>query len=244
MLRAWADRARIALVCAYARQPFVRPAKRWLCAQLATSLPGLGRPCLVRTSLTLGEERLRLWVDAHSSVGLEAAMSGSYESASMNRLLALAARLGADQPTFLDVGANIGFYSVGLALAQARARVIACEPAPAAAALCGRNIAAVAQRLRERGSGIELVQAAISDRAGEALLRVSQDAGHNSLLEVENFQAQSITVRTTTIDQLCAERRITQVAVAKIYVEGAELDVLRGMSGLLARGAVSLLQWK
>jgi hypothetical protein len=59
---------------------------------------------------------------------------------------------------------------------------------------------------------------------------------------VENFQSATITVKTVSGDQVAAERQIDRVDVCKIDVEGAELDVLRGMLGLLERGAISLLQ--
>ena len=183
-----------------------------------------------------------LWVDAHSGVGLEAAMFGSYEPNSMGRLVTLASKVSGNAPVFFDIGANIGFYSVAFALSQQNARVIAFEPGPAAAALCARNIAAVGERLQQQRSSIELVNAAVSDKAGEMLLTVSGDSGHSSLLEVENFESASIKVKTTTGDQVAAERQINRVDVCKIDVEGAELDVLRGMSRLLERGAISLLQ--
>lgn len=240
MLQDLTDRTRIAAARFYGRQPLVNRAKRWLYAQLATTLPGLGRPCIVQTSLGLGEKRVRLWVDAHSGVGLEATMFGAYEPASMGRLLALARRVSGNAPTFFDVGANVGFYSIAFALAQPKARVIACEPGPAAAALCTRNIAAVAEQLQQ--SSIELVNAAVSDKAGEVRLTVSSDVGHSSLLEVENFESASIVVKAITGDQVAEERQIERVDVCKIDVEGAELDVLSGMSRLLERGAVSLLQ--
>ncbi len=236
------DRARIWLVAAYGRQRLVARAKRWLFARLATRLPGLGRPCIVRTSIQLGDTQLRLWVDAHSSVGLDAVMFGVYEPASMPRLLRLAQQLNAEQPTFVDVGANLGFYSIAFAFSRNGARVLACEPGPAAAALCERNVASVSGTLRTRGSSIELIRAAVTSQPGEALFTVSHDLGHSSLLEVENFQAGSITVRATTVAELCTERSISRVDVCKIDVEGAELDVIHGMAPLLQRGAVSLLQ--
>ena len=242
MLEAFTDRARIAAARFYGRQPFVGRAKRWLYARLATSLPGLGRPCIVPTTLTLAGQPVRLWVDAHASVGLEATMFGEYEPESMGRLLALAGKVSADAPTMFDIGANIGFYSIGFGIGRRNARVVACEPGPAAAALCARNIATAAERWQQQQSSIELVNAAVSDKIGEAVLSVSGDSGHSSLVEVENFEAASITVKTTTGDRLAEERQIARVDVCKIDVEGAELDVLRGMHGLLERGAVSLLQ--
>ena len=147
---------------------------------------------------------MRLWMDAHASVGLEATMFGCYEPESMGRLLSLASKVSGDAPTFFDVGANIGFYSIGFALAQTNARVIAFEPGPAAATLCARNIDAVADRLQQRHSSIELVRAAVSDKTGEATFTVSSDAGHSSLVEVENFQPATITVKTVSGDQVAA----------------------------------------
>jgi hypothetical protein len=52
------------------------------------------------------------------------------------------------------------------------------------------------------------------------------------------------TVGATSIDDFCEQQGIGAVDLLKIDVEGLELDVLRGASRLLARDAVSLIQFE
>lgn len=125
--------------------------------------------------------------------------------------------------TALDIGAWYGPWS--RALARRVDRVVAFEPNPAVADVLARTAP----------PRVEVVRAAVTDRAGEETLWVP-DTGMGteavaSLRPPTEQAAHAIRVPCTTIDQL----GIDDVTMIKLDVEGAELGVLRGARGTLAR---------
>jgi FkbM family methyltransferase len=51
-----------------------------------------------------------------------------------------------------------------------------------------------------------------------------------------------LVVDITTLDQYCIENRLSRIDLLKIDVEGSELDVLIGASGLLSEGKIKVIQ--
>ncbi|MCB1185225.1 FkbM family methyltransferase [bacterium] len=142
------------------------------------------------------------------------------------------ARLLTPGATFLDVGANVGFFSALAArLVGPRGRVVAFEPVPANADLVARNAAA-------NGLGnVEVVRAAVSDRCGRGRLVLAGHAGGASLDSVAAppDPVGEIEVDLVTLDAWLAARPEVRPDVVKIDVEGAEPEVLDGMVGVVAR---------
>ena len=147
---------------------------------------------------------------------------GTYEPGN-TRLLKRLVRPGC---TFLDVGANAGYYSA-LASDLGAATVVAFEPNPALAELIRR-------------SGFPVVQAAVGATVGEATLYLSKDKGNTGTSSIrEHYWGVGefgITVPLITLDGYCERHRISP-DVVKIDVEGAEAQVLEGMVRLLDRQA-------
>ena len=124
---------------------------------------------------------------------------------------------------FLDIGANIGSYSVYAA--ECGAQVIAVEPVP-------HNAARVRENLDLNGYPGQVVQKAVSDRPGS--VRITNDEDSYNHLVAEG----GIEVTATTLDELLGDR----CAVAKIDVEGAEELVLAGAKRALGEHRIKLLQ--
>ncbi len=128
---------------------------------------------------------------------------------------------------FVDVGANIGYFSVyaGLCVGQS-GRVHAVEPAPDNAALLAAN-------LELNGlSNAEVHRTAVADFTGEATLFQGEfNAGAHSLLRKGDL-APGVEVPVTTLDELLSGE--PKVKLIKIDVQGAEISVLRGMKDLLS----------
>jgi len=125
-----------------------------------------------------------------------------------------------------DVGANIGY----LALVAARivgpaGRVVAVEPDPGCAAAIRAN--AALNDLRT----IEVVEAAASAHSGVAALVVVRDRLWTRLASVgDHHEGEArVDVRTVALDDLDGP----PPALVKIDVEGAELEVIAGMTRLL-----------
>lgn len=126
--------------------------------------------------------------------------------------------------TVVDVGANIGFFSlVAAKLVGSMGRVLAVEPEPANCGRIARNVEL------NRYANVEVAQVALGDRSGEVTLHLASDHGHHSMLDRSPDRAgNSITVPMLTLDTLLASRNIGRVDLLKIDVEGYEVEVLRG----------------
>lgn len=139
---------------------------------------------------------------------------------------------------FLDVGANIGFFSVlaGFIVGQT-GRVAAFEPHPDALATLRAAIA-----VNGLGGIVEVVEAAVGNAAGAVRFFLSDDPVLSTLDPArsparDHFTFdRSIEVRQLTLDDWLAERQelAPRIRAIKIDVEGAEADVVAGMRRTLA----------
>lgn len=128
---------------------------------------------------------------------------------------------------FLDVGANVGLYS--LAAAARGATVVAFEPNPRTRARLLANI-----RLNGLESRITVREEALSDAVGSATLfddvqqgRSGANAGVASLSN-KNAGGRAIEVKTSTLDAVVEELRLPRVDWIKMDIQGAEYAALSG----------------
>lgn len=132
--------------------------------------------------------------------------------------------------TFLDIGANVGFFTVIAArLVGPAGRVTAFEPVAANARLVRRNV-----RINRLGN-VVVREAAVAASTGEAELVLARYAGGAALAAVgaPPDATRRIRVPTTTIDAEVARGSCPPPDAAKIDVEGAEYEVLLGMEQTL-----------
>lgn len=141
--------------------------------------------------------------------------------------------------TFFDVGAYHGVYSV---VAGKRVtnwgRVVAFEPSP-------RDRKRL--QLHLRWNGIRSAQIE-PYAAGAAAMKttfyqvVSGDSTRNGLRPpATDDSTAKIPVETISLDQYVAEKRVEQVDVMKLDVEGGELEVLRGATKMFERFRPTLI---
>ena len=130
-------------------------------------------------------------------------------------------RLGDPRRSAVDIGANVGVYSVFLR--RYARKVHAIEPHPSLAALLRRSLP----------SDVEVIDCALSDRSGTAHLRVPLIGGRPqaALASIDpsnrvaaGDESQSVPVPTRRLDDL----DLGPVGLMKIDVEGHEGAVLRG----------------
>src|SRR5205823_1388212 len=89
---------------------------------------------------------------------------------------------------------------------------------------------------------VEMVEAAASDEQGTATLFLAADPAFHSISHVDAVPvAGTTTVQTTTLDILWRDGGMPTVSLLKIDAEGAEMDILRGASELLARDHPAIL---
>ena len=131
---------------------------------------------------------------------------------------------------FADVGANEGFYAVALARAHPHLRVFAFEPDPRLAARIRRNVA-LNPEVVSRVTVVEAAAGAISGN-GWFVPAPGANVGVGHLVDQPSGEATAVPVVA-----LCGSFREAGVIpdVIKIDVEGAELDVWRGLDGCVAQ---------
>ena len=128
--------------------------------------------------------------------------------------------------TAIDVGANIGFFTILFARwVGPSGRVVAVEPE-------AENISLLRQRLEEAGvSGVvSVIEGVAAEQPGtlHLVLNPFHPADHR-------IGAQGVRVRSWTIDEIMAQFGWPAVSLIKIDVQGSEIRVLRGAQDIIAR---------
>jgi FkbM family methyltransferase len=133
--------------------------------------------------------------------------------------------------TFVDVGANWGYFSLLWASANPANRVVAIEASP-------RNGAPLKENIRRNGLGGRVVVHETAAGARNGTIRFDPgpegETGWGGIAPAG--AARTIAVPVARLDDLCGG--IERVAVMKIDVEGAEALVLAGSSRMLAEKRV------
>jgi FkbM family methyltransferase len=130
--------------------------------------------------------------------------------------------------SFIDVGSNKGDFALFAAERLAgRGTVVAVEPSPENARWVRRSLE------RSRSASARVVEAALSDTRGQAVLHLRPLSGWHTLLPASDAVGE-VTVETRTLDDLVDELGLQSVDALKIDVEGGELGVLRGASRTLS----------
>jgi FkbM family methyltransferase len=159
-----------------------------------------------------------------SNVEMAIARNGMFEGETVELFL----KLLTPGMTVLDVGANVGIYTLLAAERVGPAgRVYAFEPTHHVAAKLRSNV-------RLNGfDNVDVNEMAVSDSCGEATLFYVEDDGENNILAPEPGYDTSAKIPTITLDEFMALKGIDKVDVIKMDIEGAELMALRGASRLL-----------
>jgi len=136
--------------------------------------------------------------------------------------------------TVVDVGANIGYYTLVFAgLVGPRGRVLAFEPDPDLYAAAVENV-----RRNGKAEIVQLHRCALgAQTAVMHLLRGHVNSGDNRLRREVPHSPRAVAVPVKRLDDVIGG---AAVDVIKIDVQGWECDVLEGMSGTLARHAASI----
>jgi len=141
----------------------------------------------------------------------------------------------------LDVGANIGWYSVLLdRLSEPGAQIFAFEPDPKTYGLLTRNLAANA------AARVTALNLALGEADGTAQLRRYKDSnnGRHTLIATPRA-GETVQVAVRTLESFWRAQRLGErpIRVLKIDVEGFEYFVLRGAGELLGRCENVLLEY-
>lgn len=171
-------------------------------------------------------------------IGWQVFATGSFEATQLDGIEALfddrafAAR--AHEGTFVDVGANIGLYS--LAFAKRFARCIAVEANPQTFKVLVANLA-----LRDLDN-VTAVCVGASDEARETILHVPTNGNLGwARLGTTYHASKAVPVSLRKLDDVVDESGASRIAMLKIDVEGHEPHVLRGATRTLTRDGPTVL---
>lgn len=135
-------------------------------------------------------------------------------------------RKRADNETvFLDIGANVGLYSI--ALADKVGDVIAFEPHPFTASRCRKNFSI--NNLSENN----VKEIALSSRSEKIFF--SDYGGSSTVNKIVEQSENTIEVQAMTLDEFASLNNFSKEIkyLMKIDVEGFELEVLKGAQNFL-----------
>jgi FkbM family methyltransferase len=218
----------------------VRRAPRWvrLAAYLVRWLPagryrvahwlgtGATQPFLARTPRRLGN--FCFVCHLGDSIAREVCFTGQYEP----QETALLRHLLGPGMTFVDVGANWGYFSLLAAgLLGPTGRIVSLEPDPRLHALLQANLG------HNRMANVTALPLAAADHKGILpLVPFDESQGNWGLSRLaDQPAATTLSIPTAPLDEVLDDQGIDQVNLLKMDIEGAEDLALRGMAAGLAR---------
>jgi FkbM family methyltransferase len=141
--------------------------------------------------------------------------------------------------TFIDIGANVGFFSLLISKTCQNVRVFAFEPNPKNFNILQENVRA------NQFQSFCCQDCAISSRNGMAKLYLNDSDMSASLVSTfqreVNSRADWVEVRTVTLDSVFLANQIQDPVVVKIDVEGHEEALLQGAHECLRQHTPDLI---
>jgi len=130
----------------------------------------------------------------------------------------------------LDIGANYGLYSTAIANNLGKEGKLWCfEPTQNTADALRNTI-----KKNNLDDKIELIQAGLSDHAGQATFFTSPNAELNSLTETNSTLGEKQTIDLLTLDQCFEKYQWKTLDFIKLDAEGEELNILKAAKKTLS----------
>ena len=146
---------------------------------------------------------------------------GLYDYDEMNFLL----RYLRAEDSFLDIGANIGVYTLLAASKIRTGSIYSFEALP-------KNYARLQENLKlNQFEQVKAYEIAISDYTGTVALNLAE--GDSMPFITHTTTDNTITVSTDTLDNLLQNQPLSNLTLAKMDIEGAEIFALKGATSLL-----------
>jgi FkbM family methyltransferase len=132
---------------------------------------------------------------------------------------------------FLDLGANIGYFSLLVADNSPSVKVISFEPVGSLFQIMNDNISL------NNIKNISTVNAAVGEIFEEKELFVSapDNLGMSSFHQPENYSGKKERVKVMAIDDWFKTSGLSKIDIIKLDVEGSEIGALKGMKEVLQK---------
>ncbi len=125
----------------------------------------------------------------------------------------------------IDVGAHAGFFSLYAAALNPSSKIYALEPEPDNFLALNQNI-----KLNPEFKRIKLFNLALHSQTGSEKLYLSVDSHNHSLLKGDDQGDQTLTVKTTTINDFCLQQKIDRISLLKMDIEGGEHEIINNLT--------------
>jgi len=165
-----------------------------------------------------------------------ALLAWPYFSLTSYKLVSGLVQQGIQARTVIDVGANVGQFTIAAAKLFPGARIYSFEPLPAC-------IVKLRQHVSTLGT-VTCHHLALGDVEGEALLNINAYSQSSSMLHLAEAhraafpnarQSQTLLVRVSTLDNVLKTIELEPPVLLKLDVQGYEAHVLRGAAETLKR---------
>jgi FkbM family methyltransferase len=196
--------------------------------QIASRLAKLNLVGLPKSPVKIvGKGGVRWMVDCAEYTMRTLYIHGEYESNTMYHLRHLLS--GRKQLRVVDVGANIGTYSISLGVQHPCAQILAFEPNPHAIIHLEENVTL------NNLTNVEILQFGLGSEDGELELSFT----HGNLGTASHYKkkasSETVTAHLTTLDGFLASRGISTIDLIKVDIEGGEIEFLKGARETIER---------
>jgi FkbM family methyltransferase len=176
----------------------------------------------------------RFRVDPISILGRDLTEHGSYEPAMQKTL----EKFLAPGATFLDVGANVGYFTIiGAQLCGPSGRVLAIEPQE-------RLLPMIKENIRINGvAWATVLNVAVTDVPGTVTLHLTADMapGGSGLFRQTKYHLPTQQAIARTLTQILNEEGIDHVDLMKVDIEGSEYEALLGSPDIFRERIIQAL---
>ncbi len=126
-------------------------------------------------------------------------------------------------PVVIDIGANIGFFTLFILTRLHGSRVFSYEPMPSNFRQLKRNLQ------MNPGLPVTCIQKAVTGRSGDITLHFDSSCKYTTaatIHEVEGKNPETITVEGVSLSDVFRENNLERCDLLKMDCEGAELEIL------------------
>jgi len=148
-------------------------------------------------------------------------LMGIYEKNTIRHLI----KLIKPDMIIVDVGANIGAYTLGLSKYLSSGQIYAFEPNPRTLKFLKKNIEV------NQLKNVRIIELGLSDREETAMLNTPSlaQASINKFKASDQVEA----IKLVTLDKFCEENNINNIDILKIDIEGHEKKCLDGAAMII-----------